>query len=111
MKGMRTLSRDFLANPSGIWGLIAAVIVSIIIFFINRRIGRKKHLFDERYQQTNNRSKARSWDAMIVVYLIAWFVVIIFDGIGFSFFLLTALYALHNVTAIITNFFFSTKHE
>ncbi|WP_339228858.1 DUF3796 domain-containing protein [Oceanobacillus sp. FSL K6-2867] len=105
------MSEDFLANPSGILGLIAAVFVLIIVFFVNRHIGRKKHLFDERYQQTNNRAKARAWDTMIVIYLVAWFIVILFDGIGFSFFLLTALYVLHNVTAIITNFYFSAKGE
>lgn len=45
---------------------------------------------------------------MIVIYF-AGFVVIIFEGISFSFFLLTALFVLHNLIAIITSFYFSTK--
>lgn len=102
---MKILSEAFLENPWGLLGVIGAGIVLLIVYIVNRQIGKKKHLFDERYQQQTNRWKARSWDAMIVIYLIAWCVVIIFDGISFSFFLLTALYVLHNLTGIIANIF------
>ncbi|WP_158589601.1 MULTISPECIES: DUF3796 domain-containing protein [Clostridia] len=105
------LSEDYLENPAGIWGLIVAMIVSLIVFFINRYIGRKKRLFDERYQKVTNQAKARSWDTMIVIYYLAWFIVIMFDGISFSFFLLTVLFVCHNISFIITNFYFSTKEE
>src|SRR5690625_3783737 len=94
---MKMMSEEFLENPYGLLGLVGAIVICIIVFLINRNIGRKKRLFDERYYLKANRAKARSWDAMLVIYLIAWFVVIIFDGISFSFFLLTALYVLHNV--------------
>lgn len=104
------MSEDFLENPYGLLGLVGAIIICIIVFFINRNIGRKKRLFDERYYLKANRAKARSWDAMLVIYMIAWFVVIIFDGISFSFFLITALYVLHNVTLIITNLYFSKEY-
>lgn len=106
---MKILSEAFLENPWGILGIIGAAVVLLIVYFINRYIGKKKHLFDERYQQQTNRMKARSWDAMIVIYLIAWCVVIIFDGISFSFFLLTALYVLHNMTAIVANLYYLNK--
>ncbi|PAV29312.1 hypothetical protein CIL05_13025 [Virgibacillus profundi] len=105
------MSEGFLENWAGLLGPIAAGIVLIITFLINRRIGKKKNLFDERYQQKTNRFKARSWDVMQVVYFIAWFPVIIFDGISFSFFLLTALFVFHNLTAIITSFYISAKEE
>lgn len=104
------MSEEFLENPYGLLGLVGAIVICIIVFLINRNIGRKKRLFDERYYLKANRAKARSWDAMLVIYLIAWFVVIIFDGISFSFFLLTALYVLHNVTLIITNLYFSKEY-
>lgn len=109
MKGMKIVSETFTENPYGILGLVAAVVICIVVFFINRYIGRKKRLFDERYYLKANRAKARSWDAMVVIYLIAWFVVIIFDGISFSFFLITALYILHNITLIITNIYLSKE--
>lgn len=103
------MSTSFLENPNGLWGLIVGVVISIIVFFINRYIGRKKRLFDERYYLKTNRAKARSWDAMLIIYIIAWIIVIIFDGISFSFFLLTALYVLHNTTLIITSVYYSGK--
>lgn len=106
---MKIVSETFTENPYGILGLVAAVVICIVVFFINRYIGRKKRLFDERYYLKANRAKARSWDAMVVIYLIAWFVVIIFDGISFSFFLITALYILHNITLIITNIYLSKE--
>lgn len=104
------MSESFLENPYGILGLVGAVVICIIVFFINRYIGRKKRLFDERYYLKANRAKARSWDAMLVIYFVAWFVVIIFDGISFSFFLLTGLYLLHNITLIITNIYLSKEN-
>ncbi|WP_158591796.1 DUF3796 domain-containing protein [Oceanobacillus halophilus] len=103
------MSESLLNTLYGLSGVIGAGIVLLIVFFINWRIGKKKHLFDERYQQQTNRAKARSWDAMIVIYMIAWVIVIIFDGISFSFFLLTALLVLHNMTAAITNMYFLNK--
>jgi magnesium-transporting ATPase (P-type) len=110
MKGRKKVSESFLENPYGILGLVTAVAICIIVFFINRYIGRKNRLFDERYYLKTNRAKARSWDAMLVIYFIAWFVVIIFDGISFSFFLLTALYVLHNITLIITNIYLAKEN-
>ena len=104
------MSENFLENPYGLLGLVIAIVACVIIFFINRRIGRKKRLFDERYYLKANRAKARSWDAMLVIYMIAWFVVIIFDGISFSFYLLTTLYVLHNITLIITTTYFSKEY-
>src|SRR5690625_3889545 len=111
MKEMKIMSKEFLENPYGLLGLIGAIIICIIVFLINRNIGRKKRLFDERYYLKANRAKARSWDAMLVIYLIAWFIVIIFDGISFSFFLLSGLYVLHNTTLIITTVYFSKDYE
>jgi hypothetical protein len=106
---MRILSESFLENPWGLIGVIGAGIILLLVYVINRHIGKKKHLFDERYRQQTNRMKARSWDAMIVIYLIAWCIVIIFDGISFSFFLLTALYVCHNLSAIIVNLYYLNK--
>lgn len=106
---MMKMSEDFLKNPYGILGLVIAGLILIIVFFVNRSIGRKKRLFDERYRLKTNQAKAKSWDAMLVIYLMAWLVVIIFDGISFSFILITALYVLHNVTLLITTLYSSQR--
>lgn len=106
---MRILSESFLANPWGLMGVIGAGIILLVVYFVNKHIGKKKHLFDERYHQQTNRMEARSWDVMIVIYIIAWCMVIIFEGISFSFFLITALYVFHNITAIIAKLYFLNK--
>jgi len=101
------VSEDFLNNPYSLLGLIIGAVICLIVYFINRAIGKKKRLFDERYYQQTNRAKARSWDAMLVIYILAWVIVIIFDGISFSFYLITSLYVLQNITLIITNLYVS----
>jgi uncharacterized membrane protein len=88
-------SQEFLEAPWVVLILIANYIFMLAIFFIQRRIGKKNYRYDERYYQVNNQAKSRTWDIMLVIMLIAWPIVIIFDGISFAFFLLTALYMLH----------------
>lgn len=111
LKGMRTLSDAFLENPYVILLLLGDFAFLLILFLVQRRIGKKRHRYDERYNQINNRAKARSWDATLVILLAAWPVVIIFEGISFSFFLLTAIFVLHNVTLIISSAYVSSQEE
>ncbi|WP_099157346.1 DUF3796 domain-containing protein [Virgibacillus ndiopensis] len=91
-------------------GLLVGGIIGLIVFYINRHIGKKKNRFDERYQQINNRAKARSWDSMLIILIIAWVVAIIYEGISFSFFLVTGIYVLHNVTLIITSVYVNKQN-
>lgn len=94
----------------GLSGLVGGAVIALLVFFINRRIGKKKNLFDERYWQQTHRAKAKSWDAMLVILIIAWAVVIIVEGApSFGFFLMTAIYVLHCFTLIITSVFFANK--
>jgi|SRR5690606_9205282 uncharacterized membrane protein len=88
-------SEEFLEAPWVVLILIANYLFMLTIFFVQRRVGKKNHRYDERYYQVNNRAKGRTWDIMLVVMLIAWPIVIIFDGISFTFFFLTILYMLH----------------
>lgn len=109
IKEVNIVSEIFLENAWGLWGLVIGILICVIVFLITRHIGRKKRLFDERYYAETNRAKARSWDAMLIIYFIAWLVVIIFDGISFSFFLISVLYVLHNVTLLIATIYLSTN--
>ncbi|GGA73336.1 DUF3796 domain-containing protein [Ornithinibacillus halotolerans] len=88
-------SQEFTEAPWVVLLLIGNYIFMLMIFFIQRKVGMKNHRYDERYYHVNNRAKGRTWDIMLVIMLIAWPIVIIFDGISFAFFLLTALYMLH----------------
>lgn len=94
----------------GLSGLASGIVIALLVFFINRHIGKKKHLFDERYWQKTYRAKAKSWDAMLVILIIAWAVVIIVEGApSFGFFLMTAIYVLHCLTLTITSAFYRNK--
>lgn len=91
------LSQEFLENPWVVLILIGNYLFMLTLYFIQRRFGKKHFRYDERYYRVNNQAKGRTWDIMLVIMLIAWPIVIIFDGISFAFFLLTALYMLHCV--------------
>lgn len=102
---------DLFDGSLGVVLILAALYaVLLIIYFIQRRLGKRAHRYDERYYKINDKGKSKSWDTMLIVYLMAWPIVIIFDGISFSFFLLTALYVLHNMSLIITNTYYLKKY-
>ncbi|SES69357.1 Protein of unknown function [Oceanobacillus limi] len=103
------MSEDFLQNPSVILILLGNYVFLITLFFIQRRIGKKNHRYDERYYQVNNQAKGKTWDVMLVVMLIAWPIVIMFDGISFSFFLLTILYILHCMIFAIASAYYNSN--
>ena len=94
----------------GLSGLIGGAIISLFVFFITRRVGKKKNLYDERYWKKTHRAKAKSWDAMLVILIVAWAAVIVIEGVpSFGFFLMTAIYTLHCITLMITTLFYTNK--
>lgn len=109
MKGMRILTDEVIDIIYGLSGVLLGAFVAGVVFFIQRHIGKKKHWFDERYWERANRAKARSWDSTLVILFFAWIVVIIYEGIGFSFYLVTGIYMLHNIALIIFNAYFSKQ--
>lgn len=44
---MKILNESFLANPWGLMGVIGAGIILLVVYFVNKHIGKKKHLFDK----------------------------------------------------------------
>src|SRR5699024_5115138 len=106
---MRILTEEVLNTIYGISGVLLGAAVAGIVFLVQRHYGKKRHMFDERYWEKTNRAKARSWDATLVVLIIAWIVCIIYEGIGFSFFLITGIYVLHNMALIFFSVFFASK--
>lgn len=89
--------------------LLGLYMFMLALYFVQRRNSKKKHRYDERYYKVTNRMKARSWDAMLIVYMFAWPIVIIFDGISFSFFLLTILYVVHCISVLITGIYYTNE--
>ncbi|MFD2042784.1 DUF3796 domain-containing protein [Ornithinibacillus salinisoli] len=105
------MSEAFLQDPWVILILLGNYAFMILLFFIQRRLGKKNFRYDERYYQVNNRAKGRTWDIMLVVMLVAWPIIIMFDGISFSFFLITVLYILHCVIYGICAAYYNSKEE
>ncbi|WP_233129800.1 DUF2178 domain-containing protein [Domibacillus epiphyticus] len=97
-------------NVIALSGLIGGLVIASLVFLINRKIGTKKRWFDERYKQVSTLARAASWNITFAVLLIAWAVVIIVDGISFSFFLMTALYIAHCIGFLATSIYFSRDH-
>ncbi|WP_391203754.1 hypothetical protein [Psychrobacillus sp. L4] len=88
-------------------GLPLAIIIMIIVFSINRRIGKKKRWFDERYTKINEKARSISWRYTTFAILIAWMIIIVMEGPGLSFFIMTGIWLIHMISysigAIIAN--------
>ncbi|WP_404799168.1 DUF2178 domain-containing protein [Bacillus aerolatus] len=97
-------------NLIGLSGLLLGAGITIVILFINRRIGEKKRLFDERQQYVTARAKAASWNITSVILLIAWAIIILYEGISFSFFLMTGIWVAHNFSLVFTATYFSNRN-
>ncbi|MFD1019462.1 DUF2178 domain-containing protein [Thalassobacillus hwangdonensis] len=105
------MSESVLNTLIGLSGLGIACVVLLITYFINRKVGKKNRRFDERYYQITRHAKSIGWDVTLVVLLIAWGLVIIVDGIGFSFFLLTGIYVIHCLSLLFSGIYATKKHE
>lgn len=79
-------------------GLPAAIVISGIMFFVFRRIGKKKRLFDERYNQVHSTARSYSWKVTTAAILVAWMIIIIVEGPGLAFFVMTGLWVIHIVS-------------
>ncbi|PKR77532.1 DUF2178 domain-containing protein [Halalkalibacillus sediminis] len=103
------MSESMLNTLAGLSGIAFAAVGMIITYVIFKKVGKKKRWFDERNQFVTNYAKALSWNVTLVSMMIAWCVVIIFDGISFAFFLLTALYLVHCISLLFTGMVASKK--
>ena len=91
-------------------GLGIGVLGIAIVYKVNRRIGKKERLFDERQRKISDQAKAFSWNITMAAILMAWALVIIFQGISFSFFLITGLYILQYLSMLITTVYLAQKN-
>ncbi|WP_313893091.1 hypothetical protein [Psychrobacillus sp.] len=82
-------------------GLPLAIVIMGIVFFINRKIGKKKRLFDERYTKINEKARSISWVTTTIVILIVWMIIIFVEGPSLSFFLITAVWVIHMFSYLI----------
>lgn len=84
-----------LENPWVLIMLLGTFVWLLISYLIQRRVGKNKHQYDERYQYETNRAKAKSWDIMFIIMIISIPIVLIMEGVSFSYFFLMTLFFLH----------------
>ena len=85
-------------------GLPLAIVIMSIVFIIKRKIGKKKRWFDERYNRIHEKARSYSWLATTVTILVVWMIIIVVEGPGLSFFLLTGLWLVHMLSYTIGAF-------
>lgn len=83
-------------SPHFLLGLVAGSVPTLIVAYFVWNIvvkkGKKERRFDERYKRIQEQAKSLSWNVTVLAILIAWSIIIVFEGPGLSFFLFTALY-------------------
>lgn len=76
----------------------AAILVAILVFWIMRRMGKKRHWYDERHKAVRDQARSFSWIVTTVAMFIVWIVIVIFEGPHLAFFLLTVLWVINAVS-------------
>lgn len=76
-------------------GLPLGLAIWAIVYYFVWKKGKKERLFDERYRNIHRHARAISWKVMTGAILIAWVIVMIVEGPGLAFFVLTALWVTH----------------
>ena len=87
-----------------------AILIIIITFWINHRVGKKRRLFDERYLVIKEKARSFSWIVTTITILIVWAVIIIVEGPGLSFFLMSGIWGAHMLSYAIGGAIASTKN-
>jgi len=86
----------------GLSGFLIGFLSFAIVFYFNKKHGKKKRLFDERYHQVHNKARLMAWGISTFCIAGAWITAMIVEGAGFSFFLLTFVYVAHMIAYLIS---------
>ncbi|MBO0588961.1 hypothetical protein [Sporosarcina sp. E16_8] len=91
-------------------GLPLALVIVSIVLLINRKIGKKERLFDERYKRIHQQARSISWGVTAAAILIAWMIVMIVEGPRLAFFILTGIWVTHMMSYLIGAVIASSKN-
>lgn len=83
-------------------GIPLGLAVAAIVMMINRRLMKKKRMFDERYTTIQRQGRSAAWLVTTVAILIAWMTAIIVEGPHLAFFLITGIWVVHMLAYIVT---------
>ncbi|MEI4770358.1 hypothetical protein WAX74_12000 [Psychrobacillus sp. FJAT-51614] len=82
-------------------GLPLAIVVMTIVLLVQRKIGKKKRWFDERYNRIHEKARSISWMTTTIVILIVWMIILTVEGPGLIFFLMTGMWVIHMTSYLI----------
>ncbi|MEK5037242.1 DUF3796 domain-containing protein [Sporosarcina sp. FSL K6-3457] len=100
-------------SPYFLLGLAAGIVFGLIVgyfawYFVVKK-GKKKRRFDERYKGIQAQAKSLSWAVMMLVLVIGYALVYIFEGPSLTFFLIIAVYVIGMVSYGIAAFVMEKK--
>ncbi|CAI6080717.1 hypothetical protein PAECIP112173_02979 [Paenibacillus sp. JJ-100] len=104
------MSPELVNRLTGIGGIVGGLLLALAIMFLAKGIASKQHSMDERYLYCLTKAKAFSWKATTISLALAWIIAIAVDGISLSFFIITALFVLHNVSYLAANLYYSARN-
>ncbi len=87
-------------NLGGLIGLLAGLVLGLAGWGFGKYMQRKNRGLDERTAAITDRAKAFAWNLLVPSILVCWVVVILFDGIGLAFFVMTALFAVSQIAYV-----------
>ncbi|WP_077622294.1 hypothetical protein [Sediminibacillus massiliensis] len=104
------MSEELLNTLIALSGLVGGGGLAVLIGYFAKKKWKRKHLLDERQEYVSTMAKAAGWNTTLVLIMIAWGLVIIFDGISTTFFIMTGLYVAHCLTLIITSAYYANQN-
>jgi hypothetical protein len=84
-----------------ILGLPTGLAIAGVVIYFNWRKGKKERRFDERYTRIHQHARSFSWIVTYFAIIIAWFIVILVEGVSLSFFIVTGLWVAHMISYVI----------
>lgn len=96
---------------AGAWiGLAAGLVVGLLGWGFGRYMQRKTRALDERSEAIIARAKAFSWNLLNPVIILGWILVILFEGIGLSFVVMTALFVISQAAFAFSRIYLDGKN-
>lgn len=96
---------------TGAWiGLAVGLVIALFGWVFTSYMLRKNRLPDERWNGILARAKAFSWNLLNPAIILGWVLVILFEGIGLSFVIMTALFVISQAAFAFSRIYLETKN-
>lgn len=91
-------------------GLPLGLLITGIVWYFNWKRGKKERRFDERYKRIQDQARSISLIVTAIAIVIAWIVIMIFEGASLSFFLIMGIWIVMNISYLIGAAFSSSRN-